>query len=433
MGIFNDVYEEETESYQFGNKIIEEFEDDNNKYLSDSNKALELISKIIGITKKNNKYEKLKKLERLIERDFLKTLMNMPVVNKVKIQNQLFQLTKKLYEEQEYKVLKEKVTIGVGGKFSSGKSSFINSLLNMENPLPENQNPTTSIPTYLIKDVEEYIDVFTKDNQRIPIEKEGMQALTHEFFEKYKIGFSSFVKSIVISNPKLPYNNFAFLDTPGYSKAGNFMSKESETDKEKAFEQLKKVNYLIWLIDIENGDISNTDIKFIQELKNIKKILIILNKSDKKTKKEIKKIINKVNETVKNENLMIYNVIPFSSKDNSIKEENFFKIQQFLDFISRDKVVKTDDIFEQISEIKRSVGKDIVEQIRKKEFERNKISEIIFKSNDIFEIETLVEIYGKILEKVRELKRCKYQFEKKVVDIEKNLKEYFGGINEKSI
>jgi hypothetical protein len=433
VGIFNDEYEEETESYQFGNKIIEEFEDDNNKYLSDSNKALELISKIIGITKKNNKYEKLKKLERLIERDFLKTLMNMPVVNKVKIQNQLFQLTKKLYEEQEYKVLKEKVTIGVGGKFSSGKSSFINSLLNMENPLPENQNPTTSIPTYLIKDVEEYIDVFTKDNQRIPIEKEGMQALTHEFFEKYKIGFSSFVKSIVISNPKLPYNNFAFLDTPGYSKAGNFMSKESETDKEKAFEQLKKVNYLIWLIDIENGDISNTDIKFIQELKNIKKILIILNKSDKKTKKEIKKIINKVNETVKNENLMIYNVIPFSSKDNSIKEENFFKIQQFLDFISRDKVVKTDDIFEQISEIKRSVGKDIVEQIRKKEFERNKISEIIFKSNDIFEIETLVEIYGKILEKVRELKRCKYQFEKKVVDIEKNLKEYFGGINEKSI
>ena len=433
MGIFNDEYEEETESYQFGNKIIEEFEDDNNKYLSDSNKALELISKIIGITKKNNKYEKLKKLERLIERDFLKTLMNMPVVNKVKIQNQLFQLTKKLYEEQEYKVLKEKVTIGVGGKFSSGKSSFINSLLNMENPLPENQNPTTSIPTYLIKDVEEYIDVFTKDNQRIPIEKEGMQALTHEFFEKYKIGFSSFVKSIVISNPKLPYNNFAFLDTPGYSKAGNFMSKESETDKEKAFEQLKKVNYLIWLIDIENGDISNTDIKFIQELKNIKKILIILNKSDKKTKKEIKKIINKVNETVKNENIMINNVIPFSSKDNSIKEENFFKIQQFLDFVSRDKVVKTDDIFEQISEIKRSVGKDIVEQIRKKEFERNKISEIIFKSNDIFEIETLVEIYGKILEKVRELKRCKYQFEKKVVDVEKNLKEYFGGINEKSI
>ena len=33
MGIFDDDYEEETESYQFGNKTIEEFEEDNNKYL----------------------------------------------------------------------------------------------------------------------------------------------------------------------------------------------------------------------------------------------------------------------------------------------------------------------------------------------------------------------------------------------------------------
>ena len=433
MGIFDDDYEEETESYQFGNKTIEEFEEDNNKYLSNSDKALELISKVIGKTKKNDKYEKLKQLERLLEKDFLKTLMNVPVVNKVKIQNQLFQLTKKLYEEQEYKILKNKIIIGVGGKFSSGKSSFINSLLNIENPLPENQNPTTSISTYLIKDNTEYIDIFTKDNQRMPIEKEGMQALTHEFFDKYKIGFSSFIKSIIISNPDLPYGNFAFLDTPGYSKAGNFMSKESETDRVKAFEQLKKVNYLIWLIDIENGDISNTDIKFIQELKNINKILIILNKCDKKTEEEIKKIVNKVSKTVKDKNLMIYNVIPFSSKNDSIRENNFFEIQRFLDYVSRDKIVKTDDIFEQISEIKRNIGKDITEQIKAKESERNKISEIIFKSNDIFEIEALAEIYGKILEKIRELKKHKSQFEKKVIKIEKNLKEYFGGINEKII
>ena len=130
---------------------------------------------------------------------------------------------------------------------------------------------------------------------------------------------------------------------------------------------------------------------------------------------------------------MIYNVIPFSSKNDSIRENNFFEIQRFLDYVSRDKIVKTDDIFEQISEIKRNIGKDITEQIKAKESERNKISEIIFKSNDIFEIEALAEIYGKILEKIRELKKHKSQFEKKVIKIEKNLKEYFGGINEKII
>jgi hypothetical protein len=431
MGIFDNDYEEENGSYQFGDETIEELEEKNNIYLSSSDKALELISKIIGIeiTRKNkDKYKKLKELEKLFEKDFLKSLINIPITDKAKIQKQLFQLTKKLNEEQEYKILKNKIVIGVGGKFSSGKSSFINSFLNAKSSLPENQNPTTSIPTYLIHGDEEYINIFTKDNKKIEIDEEALKALTHEFFEKYKIGFSSFIKSIIVSNLELPYSNFAFLDTPGYSKAENFMSKESETDKEKAFEQLKKVNYLIWLIDIENGDISETDIKFIQGLKNVEKILIVLNKADKKMEEEIKKITNKVKETLKNKNLNIYDVIPFSSKENSIKEENFFKIQQFLDVINQNKINKKEDIFVQINKIKRKIGRDLNEQIQKKEEERNRINEIIFKSNDIFEIESLVEIYGKILEEIKGFRKHKLSFESKVGEIEKKLNGYFGGI-----
>ena len=431
MGIFDDDYEEENESYQFGDETIEEFEEKNNIYLSSSDKALELISKVIGIeiTRKNkDKYKKLKELEKLFEKDFLKSLINIPITDKAKIQKQLFQLTKKLNEEQEYKILKNKIVIGVGGKFSSGKSSFINSFLNAKSSLPENQNPTTSIPTYLIHGDEEYINIFTKDNKKIEINEEALKALTHEFFEKYKIGFSSFIKSIIVSNLELPYSNFAFLDTPGYSKAENFMSKESEKDKEKAFEQLKKVNYLIWLIDIENGDISETDIKFIQGLKNVEKILIVLNKADKKMEEEIKKITNKVKETLKNKNLNIYDVVPFSSKENSIKEENFFKIQQFWDVINQNKINKKEDIFVQINKIKRKIGEDLNEQIQKKEEERNRINEIIFKSNDIFEIESLVEIYGKILEEIKGFRKHKLSFESKVGEIEKKLNGYFGGI-----
>ena len=431
MGIFDDDYEEENESYQFGDETIEEFEEKNNIYLSSSDKALELISKVIGIEiarKNKDKYKKLKELEKLFEKDFLKSLINIPITDKAKIQKQLFQLTKKLNEEQEYKILKNKIVIGVGGKFSSGKSSFINSFLNAKSSLPENQNPTTSIPTYLIHGDEEYINIFTKDNKKIEINEEALKALTHEFFEKYKIGFSSFIKSIIVSNLELPYSNFAFLDTPGYSKAENFMSKESEKDKEKAFEQLKKVNYLIWLIDIENGDISETDIKFIQGLKNVEKILIVLNKADKKMEEEIKKITNKVKETLKNKNLNIYDVVPFSSKENSIKEENFFKIQQFWDVINQNKINKKEDIFVQINKIKRKIGHDLNEQIQKKEEERNRINEIIFKSNDIFEIESLVEIYGKILEEIKGFRKHKLSFESKVGEIEKKLNGYFGGI-----
>ena len=79
MGIFDDDYEEENESYQFGDETIEEFEEKNNIYLSSSDKALELISKVIGIEiaiKNKDKYKKLKELEKLFEKDFLKSLIN---------------------------------------------------------------------------------------------------------------------------------------------------------------------------------------------------------------------------------------------------------------------------------------------------------------------------------------------------------------------
>ena len=126
MGIFDNDYEEEIESYQLGNDLIEECEMTTNTYLKNSSKALELISKIIGINIKNNrKNKKIEELEKLLEKDFLKTLLNTSISNKIKIQDQLLKLTKKLYEEQEYNVLKNKIIIGVGGKFSSGKSSFI--------------------------------------------------------------------------------------------------------------------------------------------------------------------------------------------------------------------------------------------------------------------------------------------------------------------
>ena len=168
-------------------------------------------------------------------------------------------------------------------------------------------------------------------------------------------------------------------------------------------------------------------------MKAVNKILIIVNKADKKIKKEIEKIIDKIKKTIENRELDVYDVIPFSSNDEIIKKENFFKIQQFFDFIKNENTVKTDDIFEQISEIRKNIEIDLNNQIKEKENERNRISNIIFKSNNIFEIKTLVEIYGEIIEETKELKKYKSFFEGKIVEIEKNLNEYFGGNNGKSI
>ena len=50
-----------------------------------------------------------------------------------------------------YTILYKKSSVAVGGGCSSGKSSFINSLINDKKvKLPEGINPTTAIPTYVM-------------------------------------------------------------------------------------------------------------------------------------------------------------------------------------------------------------------------------------------------------------------------------------------
>jgi predicted GTPase len=49
---------------------------------------------------------------------------------------------------------------------------------------------------------------------------------------------------------------------------------------------LSDANFLIWLIDAENGEITKSDLDFIRSLKINTEILFVVNKADKK------KIIN---------------------------------------------------------------------------------------------------------------------------------------------
>ena len=65
---------------------------------------------------------------------------------------------------------------------------------------------------------DEQILAYTNENLNISLDKEALQALTHKFFEKYKIGFSSFINSLIIFEPNMTYKDLVFLDTPGNSK-----------------------------------------------------------------------------------------------------------------------------------------------------------------------------------------------------------------------
>ena len=361
----------------------------------------------------------------MLDTNFLSVFKEIQLTNEAQLQIKLSLLSDKLIEQKKYKALKGKSIVGIGGKFSAGKSKFINSILNAEEGiLPEDQNPTTSIPTYLMYGEDEQILAYTNENLNISLDKEALQALTHKFFEKYKIGFSSFINSLIIFEPNMNYKDLVFLDTPGYSKADFVRKNQKElTDENKAYTQLRTVNYLIWLMDIENGVLTESDIDFIQKLNLEEPILIVINKSDKKTNQEIQNIVNIVEKTAKNAGIKVFKVVAYSSRN---KEEwrNTNKIQDYLKLAMTDKKNR-DDIFEEIKRINISIFNEINRKKEEKIQERNQLNDIIFKSNDIMEIKTLVELYGEAMSEIHNIKKCMNKYEFNIKKLEDELNKHY--------
>ena len=384
-----------------------------NKYLKDVDAALNLISKIVPLSDGNKDFKnKIKKLDEL-NTSLLSAFRTVKLDNEAQLQIKLLQLSSKFKEEQKYKAIENKPIIGIGGKFSSGKSKFINSILNSgEELLPEDQMPTTSIPTYIMYGEREEISAYISENKKVALDNDALHSLTHKFYEKYKIGFSAFINCLIIYEPKLPYKDVVFLDTPGYSKAdfGNKDNKQDDfSDENKAYLQLRAADYLIWLVDIENGVLSETDISFITKVGLNTPVLIVVNKSDKKLDKDIEAVTKSIEQAALDAGLNVFAVTAYSSRNN-VEWQERGKISEFLNMIGNKKSCRK-DAYNQILEIGSSAVQYVEEKIEISVRERNFLSELILNSEDIMEIKSLIEIYGESMEEIRSMRKSIKKYE----------------------
>lgn len=403
--------------------------DEDNIYLGNAEKAIELISKILSRSHKSDKEKNtIKTIDYILDVELLGCLRKIQLHDEAKLQIKLAQLSDKLLEEKKYQALKNKSVVGIGGKFSAGKSKFINSLLSTEELLPEDQNPTTSIATYIVHGAEEKIIAYTTDNNAVELDVKAMQALTHKFYEHHGMGFSSFINSLVIMEPDMPFEKLIFLDTPGYSKPddyGTSKTKKNISDANKAYEQLKNVDYLIWLVDIENGELSETDISFIKKLNIEIPILVVANKCDKKVDDEVKKIVKHIENTVKQVGVPCFAVTAYSSwLGEEWNNQNY--IASYLE-MAQENQKSRDDILEQIYVIEERVGNEIAYNIENKVKERNELNNVIFRSDNIMEIKTIVDIYGETMESIRDMKICESMYMKNKRKLNSSLNRHFKG------
>lgn len=376
--------------------LDEEFENvqipEKNMYIANDDNAVNLIAELIRNTS-NSSFQIQKKVESYVN-DIFRMFSDISIENELEYYEQFMDLCARLSERRKIQKIHNKAVISFGGKFSAGKSKFINSISGIGELLPVAQAPTTSIPTYIIKSDCNKLSANSIYGYSVEITTEAMNALTHEFYDIYKIGFSAFVDSIIAESVNYSLSeNIALLDTPGYTKYDDESdSKLVISDRQKAYEQLKASDYLIWLVDIENGGLTEDDIEFMESLHMKTPILIVFTKADLKTEEIIEEVVNSARKTLNETAINYFDVTAYSSNLNV--EYGDSKIEKYIRFAEND-TVRNHDIINEFKRIQAAMRNSIMKSIQQTNSTAKGLFDYIKNSTQIMEIRSLAVLWGK--------------------------------------
>lgn len=228
----------------------------------------------------------------------------------------------------EFPDLAQKVVVGVGGAFSAGKSSLINTLLGKKRLVVE-IDPTTSLPTYLLYGEQEQITALNLFRRRVILSQEEFASLTHEEKIKYGSQIAGLLRSAFVSDPDFAWKNIALLDTPGYSKPDSEQWSE-RTDESVARSQLNLSNFIIWVVSATQGTISEDDLKFLATLNADIPKLIVVSRADAKIPEDIAKIVALVKQTTAERGINVLDVVPVS-----VRKKNDYPVLPVVQFLEK--------------------------------------------------------------------------------------------------
>ena len=295
--------------------------DSENSYLTNPFKGMQLLSRLTVSGKMSPECAKTYELFCGFVEKYMIFANNEDLPNEAEMHENIHQLQIQLKTMMQFPVLKNKHVIALGGGFSAGKSSFINSILELKSDiLPTDTMPTTSIPTYVVSNKarkKHEISAFNLFGKEISIDHEAILAISHEFARVYGLTLGTIINNIVVKIHN-KFEHIAFLDTPGYSKTETGVKQSRHTDAEIALAQLCVADRLIWFIDIENGTLLKSDIDFIKKINVSEPILFIINKADKKPISEVRKVVGQVKLKIKDVGLPLFAVIAYSSHKNKV-------------------------------------------------------------------------------------------------------------------
>lgn len=416
-----------------------------NHFLQDPKQALALIGKIIGGRKtapEKKRTNLFRRIDRLIDEQLLDTLNEAGLEEEeLAFSERLRLLSDKIEQLGKFELLEHKAIIGVGGQFSAGKSTFINSLIGKEPVLPQNISVTTSISTYIICGKKDQNSAYTTNHQFIKLADEEYKALTHEFTETY-VGFSRFVDNIILERHDFSDNivaasdtdrnggdwwkHVALLDTPGYNKARDGQQ-ERFTDRKQAAEQLENVDFLIWLLSVKNGDLSESDMDFLFESLGSKlsecpeRVLVVINKAKKKSDTAMKEILEQVEETLRNAGISEKCLV--TAYDSIAREERFGKTH-IIDFLKKAASLGRNkkDLKDELQEIQKDIQKCLDERLKYEMSREKKLYRAIVEAKFPEYAGSLVDSYHLAVLRQRIIRMCSAKFQNVIKHVNHDLR-----------
>lgn len=294
---------------------------------------------LCNIIRQNTKGSKLKvdlsKIEEIIDKKIPDTLKK----NAPEDFYELYMDFKSEYERFRDFILYDKLIgkniVALGGGFSSGKSSFLNTLMGRF-VLPDDVDPSTSVPTYIVKGEKHEVLGINVFDTKIQMQPRDIKKIAHGFGEIEDdedqkvidgITLGHVLNNIFFSTPLHKYDNIAFLDTPGYSKPDS-EKYCAKTDEQIARGQLNSSNYILWFVKADAGTITEADIKFIKTLREDIPKLIIVNKADNKNLLDLQSIIAKIKSDLDIKGVRYLDVFAFTSKLGQVEDN---KLKTFIE------------------------------------------------------------------------------------------------------
>ena len=234
-------------------------------------------------------------------------------------------------------------TLGaIGGGFSSGKSSFINSfMLDDTIKLATGIIPVTVIPSYVICGDTTDICGISYQGGQFKIQADMYKDIAHELLKTLDFDLRTILRYITVT-AKLDsecFSNVCLVDTPGYNAAS---TGTMQRDRSVAYNYIKDAKFLIWVIGLDsNGTIPKDDLEFLNHpdlpfgKDPERNLYIVANKARGITPSSRQRILEVLQETLDDNGISYDGISIYEAQQ---KEEYLYEGMQVREFLKKQNV-----------------------------------------------------------------------------------------------